>query len=128
MHFQNLHKWCFCPAGSAFLWARNRVVLSSGKPALHHPLVSHSHNHGFSIEAAFTGTKDYSAFWVIPFVMEFVENEFGGFETIRARNHSLIWRAATDLAKAWGTDIGLPQSMTGSMSLVGLPLSLGSTL
>lgn len=119
----NLHKWALCPTGTAFLWAKDAEMARS---TLHHPCVSHSWGTGFAAEASFTGTRDYSAFWAITAGIASAE-QWGGFASIRSRSEKLVREAAHMLSQAWGTDVGQPLEMAGSMLLVGLPPVLGSS-
>lgn len=149
----NLHKWCFSGAGSAFLWSNPRDVAAAASPssstsgdasadtpggsssstasvvgvtALHHPVVSHDLGKGFVAEADFTGTKDYTPYWTVPVAFQFVA-DMGGWSAIRQYCHTLVMAAAKMLAAAWGTELGQPEGMVGSMVLVGLPQILGVT-
>ena len=144
----NLHKWCFSGAGSAFVWCNPEGTsgggggdgaaagsgggggggggAGAGAIQLHHPVVSHDLGKGFVAEADFTGTKDYSAFWTVPAAMQFAA-DMGGWGAIRRYCHTLVMAAGKMLAAAWGTELGQPEDMAGSMVLVGLPAVLGTS-
>ncbi|KAE9446720.1 hypothetical protein C3L33_21383, partial [Rhododendron williamsianum] len=117
----NLHKWFFCPPAVAFLYCRK----SDKTLDLHHPVVSHEYGNGLAIESAWIGTRDYSAQFVVPEVVEFVNRFEGGIEGIRTRNHEKVVEMGEMLAKAWGTNLGSPPEMCSSMVMVGLPLVWG---
>ncbi|KAG5525552.1 hypothetical protein RHGRI_032004 [Rhododendron griersonianum] len=117
----NLHKWFFCPPAVAFLYCRK----SDKTLDLHHPVVSHEYGNGLAIESAWIGTRDYSAQFVVPEVVEFVNRFEGGIEGIRTRNHEKVVEMGEMLAKAWETNLGSPPEMCSSMVMVGLPACLG---
>ncbi|EAY73600.1 hypothetical protein OsI_01484 [Oryza sativa Indica Group] len=77
------------------------------------------------MESAWIGVRDYSAQLVVPDVVDFVNRFDGGVEGIRRRNHDKVVEMGTMLAAAWGTFLGTPPEMCGSMLMVGLPGSLG---
>lgn len=116
----NLHKWFFCPPSIAFLYCRE-----SRHDDLHHPVVSHEYGNGLAIESAWIGTRDYSAQLVVPSVFEFIERFEGGIEGIKKRNHDAVVEMGNMLVEAWGTNLGCPPYMCGSMIMVGLPACLG---
>uniref|UniRef100_A0A0D9Y727 Aminotransferase class V domain-containing protein n=1 Tax=Oryza glumipatula TaxID=40148 RepID=A0A0D9Y727_9ORYZ len=118
----NLHKWFFCPSAVAFIHTRKDDPVSS---KLHHPVVSSEYGNGLPMESAWIGVRDYSAQLVVPDVVDFVNRFDGGVEGIRRRNHDKVVEMGTMLAAAWGTFLGTPPEMCGSMLMVGLPGSLG---
>ncbi|KAF7805022.1 putative L-cysteine desulfhydrase, chloroplastic [Senna tora] len=117
----NLHKWFFCPPSIAFLYTRKSPRCSE----LHHPVVSHEYGNGLADESAWIGTRDYSAQLVVPAALEFVNRFEGGIEGIKRRNHDAVVEMGWMLATAWGTHLGSPPDMCGSMIMVGLPACLG---
>ncbi|OIV95320.1 hypothetical protein TanjilG_07476 [Lupinus angustifolius] len=117
----NLHKWFFCPPSVAFLYCRKMPKGSN----LHHPVVSHEYGNGLAVESAWIGTRDYSAQLVVPAALEFVNRFEGGIEGIKKRNHDAVVEMGEMLVKAWGTHLGSPPDMCGSMIMVGLPACLG---
>lgn len=120
----NLHKWFFCPPSVAFLYCRKRGEEDKGGD-LHHPVVSHEYGNGLAVESAWIGTRDYSAQLVVPSVLEFLNRFEGGIEGIKKRNHEKVVEMGEMLVKAWGTNLGSPPEMCGSMIMVGLPACLG---
>lgn len=117
----NLHKWFFCPPSVAFLYCKK-----SGKNNdLHHPVVSHEYGNGLAIESAWIGTRDYSAQLVVPSALEFIGRFEDGIEGIKKWNHYAVVEMGKMLVKAWGTSLGCPPEMCGSMIMVGLPACLG---
>jgi isopenicillin-N epimerase len=110
----NAHKWLFAPKSCGFLWAAPAVQASI------HPLViSHGYGGGFLAEFGWTGTRDHSAWLAVETALDFVETI--GFDLLRERNHALLRAAATMLQERWGTPIGAPFAMLGTMATVGLP-------
>ncbi|EEF50030.1 probable L-cysteine desulfhydrase, chloroplastic [Ricinus communis] len=123
----NLHKWFFCPPSVAFLYCRKfdkGGLGTNNDDDLHHPVVSHEYGNGLAVESAWIGTRDYSAQLVVPSVLEFINRFPGGIEGIKKRNHETVVEMGKMLAKAWGTHLGCPPEMCGSMIMVGLPVSL----
>ncbi|MQL94320.1 hypothetical protein Taro_026972 [Colocasia esculenta] len=117
----NLYKWFFCPPSAAFLYSRK----STTSHDLHHPVVSSEYGKGLPIESAWVGARDYTPQLVVPQVVEFVNRFEGGLEGIRSRNHEKVLEMGTMLVEAWGTCVGSPPEMCGSMVMVGLPSCLG---
>ncbi|XP_047059727.1 putative L-cysteine desulfhydrase 1 [Lolium rigidum] len=118
----NLHKWFFCPPAVAFLHTRKGGPVAS---QLHHPVVSHEYGNGLPMESGWIGTRDYSAQIVVPEAVNFVNRFEGGIEGIRNRNHDKVIEMGNMLAEAWGTSLGSPPEMCGSMVMVGMPNCLG---
>uniref|UniRef100_A0A0E0JHB8 Aminotransferase class V domain-containing protein n=1 Tax=Oryza punctata TaxID=4537 RepID=A0A0E0JHB8_ORYPU len=114
----NLHKWFFCPPAVAFLHTRKDDPIAS---QLHHPVVSHEYGNGLPMESGWIGTRDYSAQLVVPESIDFVNRFEGGIEGISSRNHEKVIEMGTMLAEAWGTFLGTPPELCGSMVMVGLP-------
>ena len=114
------HKWLFAAKGCAFLWAGPRVI-----DRLHPAVVSHGYLSGFHEEFDWVGTRDGSAQHSLPTALDFVDRF--GIEAIRTHNHALAMAAGRRLAAAWGTEMGQPESMVGSMVMVRLPDGYGSS-
>ena len=72
----NLHKWCFAPKGSAFLW------VSPAHRASLEPLVT-SHLHGQSLQDQFymQGTMDHTPYLTAPLALQFYQEQ-GGREAV----------------------------------------------
>ncbi|KAK3160646.1 hypothetical protein QOZ80_1BG0062420 [Eleusine coracana subsp. coracana] len=118
----NLHKWLFCPSAVAFLHIRK------GDPAaaqMHHPVVSSAYGNGLPMESAWIGVRDYSAQLVVPDAVDFVARFEGGVDGVSRRNHDKVVEMGVMLAEAWGTFLGSPPEMCGSMAMVGLPGCFG---
>ncbi|MDF1794544.1 MAG: aminotransferase class V-fold PLP-dependent enzyme [Thalassobaculaceae bacterium] len=113
------HKWMFAAKGCAFLWAGRRVI-----DRLHPAVISHGYGSGFHEEFDWVGTRDGSAQQSLPAALDFVDRF--GVEAIRTHNHALALAAGRRLAGAWGTEMGQPESMVGSMVMVRLPDGYGS--
>jgi isopenicillin-N epimerase len=110
----NCHKWLMAPKGSAFLW------VAPDRQADTRPLViSHGYGEGFAAEFAWVGTRDPSAWLSVPAAIDFHERLGGG--QLRERNATLAREQATLLARAWTTERGTPDALTGSMAAVRLP-------
>lgn len=113
------HKWMFAAKGCAFLWAGDRVI-----DRLHPAVISHGYEGGFLEEFDWVGTRDGSAQHSLPAALDFVDRF--GVEAIRTHNHALAMAAGRRLASAWGTEMGQPEGMVGSMVMVRLPDGYGS--
>lgn len=111
----NCHKWLSAPKGSAFLWARREH-----QAWLHPPVVSHGLGQGFVAEFDWTGTRDPSAYLAVPAALAF--RQTFGDSRIKERNRALAEAAGRFLAKAWGTRLGAPEALAGSMRMVRLPI------
>lgn len=116
----NAHKWLFAAKGCAFLWAGDRVI-----DRLHPTVISHGYGGGFEAEFDWVGTRDGSAQHALPAALDFADRF--GIEAIRTHNHALALAAGRRLSAAWGTTMGAPESMVGSMVTVRLPDGYGDT-
>ncbi|HXW25984.1 MAG TPA: aminotransferase class V-fold PLP-dependent enzyme [Xanthobacteraceae bacterium] len=116
----NCHKWLMAPKGSGFLWA------NPARQADTHPLVI-SHGFGNDFTAAFDwiGTRDPTAWLAVPAAIDFHER-LGG-PALRERNAALAREQASELARAWNTERGAPDALTGAMAAVRLPLREAGT-
>src|SRR5262249_6303639 len=110
----NAHKWLFAPKGCALLWAAK-----AAQEALHPTVISHGFEQGFTNEFDWTGTRDPTAWLSVPSALAFYRSM--GDAALRARNHALAVAAGNRLAKRWGTEVGAPAAMLGSMAVVRLP-------
>ncbi|MBU0723477.1 MAG: aminotransferase class V-fold PLP-dependent enzyme [Alphaproteobacteria bacterium] len=111
----NCHKWLCAPKGCAFLW-----VDPARQDGIHPLTISHYYGKGFSEEFAWTGTRDASAWLAVTAALDFLD-ALGGLETVTAYTHRLARDAAAMLADAWGTEIGCPPAMRGTMACIRLP-------
>lgn len=126
----NLHKWACAPKGSAFLWVRR------DRQHLIRPLIiSHGANSPrtdrsrFRLEMDFLGTTDFSAWLATPEAIRAVGAMVpGGWPEVRRRNRDLALASrdliSRELAAAGvpNADVrAAPDSMVGSMAIVGLP-------
>lgn len=111
----NCHKWLCAPKGCAFLWAA-----PDRQDGIHPTTISHFYRQGFCEEFAWTGTRDATAWLSVGAAIGFF-GILGGLPAARAYCHDLARQAAEMLADAWGTEIGTPDGMRGSMAAVRLP-------
>jgi isopenicillin-N epimerase len=117
----NCHKWLFAPKGCAFVWAS-----PARRANLHPTVISHGYGSGLAAEFDWIGTKDYSAWAALPTAIAYYESL--GPELVRARNHALAVEAGQMVAKAWGTEIGGPPELLGTMATIRLPVQPEATL
>ena len=116
----NLHKWAFAPRPSGVLWAA-----PERQAALHPAVISWGLDKGFLVEFDWMSTRDPSAMLAAPEGIRMMRDL--GLDAVRTHNHALAMDAARLLASAWGTEHRIPEEMVGTMSVVPLPVSLGST-
>ncbi|KAF8661859.1 hypothetical protein HU200_056818 [Digitaria exilis] len=109
----NLHKWFFCPS-------RGLPPHPQGRP---HRLAAPPPRR--VQRSAWIGVRDYSAQLVVPDAVDFMARFEGGIEGISRRNHDKVVEMGMMLAEAWGTFLGAPPEMCGSMAMIGLPGCLG---
>jgi isopenicillin-N epimerase len=115
----NLHKWCWTPRSSGFLW-----VAPEHRDWVHPTVVSWGLGLGLAAEFDLPGTRDTSPFLVFPEVVEYRAGF--GEHAIRTYCHDLCWSGANHLADEWGTRFSTPEEMIGAMAVVPLPERLGS--
>ncbi|RKQ73125.1 aminotransferase class V-fold PLP-dependent enzyme [Oceanibaculum indicum] len=111
----NCHKWLCAPKGCAFLW-----VAPDRQTGIHPTTISHPFRTGFAEEFSWTGTRDASASLSVGATIGFFDT-IGGLPAVRAYCQGLATEAAEMLSSAWGTPIGTPASLRGSMAVIGLP-------
>jgi isopenicillin-N epimerase len=118
----NCHKWLCAPKGSGFLYVR------PDKQAEIRPLsISHGANSSrkdrsrFLLEFDWTGTDDYSPYFCIPKAIDFLGSLLpGGWEELRANNHTLALEARKILCNSLNIKSPCPDELIGAMA--SLPL------
>lgn len=113
----NCHKWLCAPKGAAFLWAAPQW-----QDGLHPTVISHDLGRGFTAEFDRVGTRDASAWLSVPAAIGF-HNDLGG-AALRRRNHEVAVTCGAALAAGWGTQMGGPPEVFGSMVTVRAPAGL----
>jgi isopenicillin-N epimerase len=116
----NLHKWAHAPRACGFLWVPPRW-----QPAMHAPIVSWGHNHGYREEFEHTPTIDPTNYLAAPEGLALLRE--WGFAACVAYQQELAWNAGQLLSDCWRTPFATPRSMVGTMVTVALPETLGST-
>jgi len=116
----NLHKWCYAPRSCGFLWAP-----PERQPGLHPSTISWGWGKGFAPEFDWVGTLDPTNYLAAPEGVAMLHE--WGFEAVFEHNHRLVWEGGTLLAKRWETEVGVPESMVGTMVTVPLPARAGTT-
>lgn len=116
----NLHKWCHAPRSCGFLWApRER------QDGLHPATISWGLDAGFAREFDWVGTLDPTNYLTAPVGVALLRE--WGFEEARDYMHGLAWSAGRLLTERWGTELGAPETMIGTMVTVPLPTRAGGT-
>ena len=115
----NLHKWCHAPRSCGFLWAP-----PERQPGIHPTTISWGVDKGFTNAFDWVGTLDPTNYLAAPEGVALLRE--WGFEAARAYMHRLAWEGGRLLAERWGTEVGVPESMVGTMITVPLPAHAGS--
>jgi hypothetical protein len=87
-------------------------------------VISWGYTLGMAAEFDLQGTRDPGPFLAAPEGLAFMREL--GLDAMRDYNHALVWRAATEFTRAWGTNVPAPESMFGSMVTVLLPEAYGT--
>jgi selenocysteine lyase/cysteine desulfurase len=117
----NLHKWCYCPKGAAFLWTAPSVINTNEM----HPqpvVISSTGRYDYIGRFAYTGTRDYTAFCTIPCAFQFMDNQLKGIDNIRLYCQTLLADGCNLLITHWQTGYLVPLSMCAFMANVILPI------
>jgi len=113
----NCHKWLYAPKGTAFLWVSPSQQLERfPEPTV----ISSTGRQDFIGRYGYTGTRDYTGFAALPAALDF-RDFLGGDEQIYSYCHNLSVSAGRFLATSWGTDLLVPEEMSGFMVNVILP-------
>ncbi|MCP3104854.1 aminotransferase class V-fold PLP-dependent enzyme [Myxococcus sp. K15C18031901] len=119
----NCHKWLCAPKGAAFLHVRRDL-----QPGLTPLAVSHGRNSPrtdrsrFRLEFDWTGTHDPSPALCVPEALRVMGGMLpGGWPELMASNRSKALAARALLCERLGVEPVCPESMVGSMAVVGLP-------
>lgn len=113
----NLHKWCFAPRGSAFLWVNPRHRDSV------QPLVtSHNYQKDLADQFFFQGTADHTPYLCVSAALDFYKS-YGGMTEIREYTTELLDWAQQMLCHALGTSVlPIPSSLQApNMRVLKLP-------
>jgi isopenicillin-N epimerase len=116
----NLHKWCHAPRSCGFLWAP-----PERQEGLHPAVISWGLDQGYPRAFDWGGTIDPTPYLAAPEGVALLRE--WGFDAVRAYMHGLAWDGAQLLTQAWGTELGVPEEMIGTMATVPLPERAGST-
>jgi len=102
----NLHKWCFAPRGSAFLW-----VNSKHRDSVQPLVTSHNYQKDFTEQFFFQGSMDHSSYLCTKDCVQFIR-DCGGMKGIEEYTESLLDWAQQMLCHALGTSIlAIPPSL-----------------
>jgi isopenicillin-N epimerase len=119
----NCHKWICSPKGSAFIY-----VAPQHQSMIHPLVISHYNDMAPNSDAHWSnqfmwdGTHDYSAYICVKDALEYMPSIInGGWQTIKTKNHELVWTAATKIANAFNVDIPAPKEMIGSICNIPMP-------
>lgn len=120
----NCHKWLCSPKGVAFLHVRKDLqenirplVISHG---MSFPLNGTTR---FRNEFDWTGTRDVSAWCVVPFLIDTLENLIeGGLKTIMSKNHDLVIKGRNIICEKLNIKPPCPDEMITCIASLKLPL------
>ena len=114
----NLHKWVFCPKGTAFVYGASQ----RGREMLEPTVVSHlSGAHaGFPSEFDDQGTRSDATWLSLPAALGWIQDQLGGLEAMRAVQKEKRARALEILCQAWDVQPKIV-SEVGAMALLPLP-------
>jgi len=102
----NLHKWCFAPRGSAFLW-----VAPALRNSLEPLVTSHLYKQDITDQFFMQGTVDHSCYLSSPMALDFYRR-LGGLSAIQAYTKPLLDWAQQMLCHALNTPVlPVPPSM-----------------
>src|SRR5262245_12799975 len=104
----NLHKWAHAPRACGILWAR-----PEHQPFLHHPIASWGYEGGFHEEFDHVSTSDPTSFLAAPEGIAMLRE--WGLEDVLEYMESLCWVGGRMLTACWGTRIGGPRTMLGTV-------------
>jgi isopenicillin-N epimerase len=115
----NLHKWCCCPKGSAFLHVR-----ADRQGSIHPNVISHDLGKGLVAEFNWQGTRDLSSWLTIPTALEFMASL--GWEKVRGHNHAMVAWGQEMLCGMWGVEsVYGEEALFGAMATLRTPAGLG---
>jgi selenocysteine lyase/cysteine desulfurase len=114
---------CLC-----FLWFVGEEGKSSKDCHPQPTVISSTSRLDYAGRFAYTGTRDYVAYCVLPTAVRFIEEKLGGFSAMREYCQLLLKEGSEYLIKQWKTAFLIPLSMNGFMSNVILPCSDESKL
>lgn len=110
----NCHKWFCGPKGTALLH-----VAPQHQEWIEPLVISHGFGADFPSGFYWPGLADFSSWLALDEAIEFWD--LVGMEAARTYCNYLVCQAAEMLMDAWGTGLGIPLELTGTMALVRLP-------
>jgi isopenicillin-N epimerase len=119
----NAHKWLCSPKGAAFLHVRRDHQSSVHPVVVSHGFAPHAYEGRFRAEFDWTGTADPTPWLAVPAAISFVGALLpGGWPEVMATNRTLALDARETLTREIGARAAAPESMTGSMASIPLPV------
>ncbi len=123
----NCHKWLCAPKGAGFLWVRpDRQRRIRPLSISHGAGVCAGESNRFRLEMDWTGTHDPTPYLTVPEAIHFMGSLLPGkWPALMQRNHTLVLKARTLLARSLGIPLPCPDEMVGSMASLPLPPAKG---
>jgi len=120
----NCHKWLCAPKGTAFLHVRKDLQKNIRPLIISHGMTFPlGETTRFRHEFDWTGTRDVSAWCVLPFLIETLENLIeGGLEKMMSINHDLAIRGRDIICKKLNINAPCPDEMITCIATIKLPL------
>jgi isopenicillin-N epimerase len=119
----NGHKWLCSPKGAGFLYVRRDLQPSTRPLVISHGATREPEGKSrFQREFEWTGTQDPTPWLGLAEAIAYMGSLLpGGWEEVRARNHTLAEEAQEIIAGALGIERPCPPAMLGSMAAFPLP-------
>ncbi|NUN15783.1 MAG: aminotransferase class V-fold PLP-dependent enzyme [Myxococcales bacterium] len=118
----NCHKWMCAPKGCAFLHVRSDRQTHIRPLTISHGATTETNgNKRFRAEFDWVGTADPSPYLTVPFLNNYMQEQFGNWDHIMATNRNLAILGRTILCEKLGIEKPCPDSMVAALASLPLP-------